>query len=473
MENKITKNGPTDNIKSKKESITDKYNFIKRLGDGGYAKVYEIQNKITGEIRACKHLSKLNLDNLEKFQREINILKQIDHPNIVKLFEIYETNHSIYLVMEECKGGDLFDKILEHINNHEMFSEKDSAHILQQIMSAIEYCHNYGICHRDLKPENIVFFKKGNEYNNPLKIIDFGLSRIVDREKKLKSKVGTAYYVAPEILKGKYNEKCDIWSAGVILYILLSGEPPFNGKSDRVIYLKIANFKFNFPEEKWKNISDDAKDLIKHMLCPEKERYSATQVLHHPWFSKLKNNNNNNDKNLKVNSTFFKEYKESSLLKKLVLLYIASKLNEHEIKDLNNLFKVLDKNDSGEIGYKELKEGLLKLNSKEMNEKEIQDLFSVIDINDINNKGNIDYKEFIVATLNKNLFLEAEKLFEIFSSLDTEQTGKIKKEQILNVLKQYNSGNGVINDLIQKAFKEEEGDIDYKKFLSIMGYQNK
>ena len=465
MEDKI-KNLPTDNIKNKKASITDKYKIIKQLGDGGYAKVYEIQNKTTGEIRACKHLSKLNLDNLEKFQREINILKQIDHPNIVKLFEIYETNNSIYLVMEECKGGDLFDKILEHINKHEMYSEKDSANILHQIMSAIEYCHNLGICHRDLKPENIVFLKPGNEKNNQLKIIDFGLSRLVDREKKLKSKVGTAYYVAPEILQGKYNEKCDIWSAGVILYILLSGEPPFNGKSDRIIYAKIETYKFNFPEEKWKNISNEAKDLIKHMLCPENERYNATQVLKHSWFLKIKNEEYNF---LEVNPYFFKEYKESSVLKKIVLLYIASKLKEHEINDLNNLFKVLDTNDSGQIGYKELKQGLLKLNSKEMNEKEIQDIFDVVDSN---NQGNIDYKEFIDATLNKNLFLEAEKLFEIFSSLDTEQTGKIKKEQILNVLKQKNLGNGMINDLIQKAFKEEEGEIDYRKILSTVGIQN-
>ena len=105
--------------------LTDKYKVLRRLGKGGYAKVYEIQDKTTGEIFACKHLSKLNIENLEKFQREINILQQIDHPNIIKLFEIYETSHSLYLVMEECKGGELFDKIIEHINQKQMYSEAD------------------------------------------------------------------------------------------------------------------------------------------------------------------------------------------------------------------------------------------------------------------------------------------------------------------------------------------------------------
>lgn len=143
-----------------------------------------------------------------------------------------------------------FDKILEHIENQEMYTEKEAAEIILQVMSAVEYCHNNGIVHRDLKPENLLYLKKGNEKNNPLKVIDFGLSQTLNTKKILSSKVGTAYYVSPEILAGKYNEKCDIWSCGVILYVLLSGEPPFNGPSDGVIYSKIKKMKFTFPKEK-------------------------------------------------------------------------------------------------------------------------------------------------------------------------------------------------------------------------------
>ena len=157
-----------------------------------------------------------------------------------------------------------------------------------QVMSSIEYCHNNGICHRDLKPENLLYLNEGNEKGNPIKVIDFGLSQIFIN-RKLKTKVGTAYYVAPEILKGDYTEKCDIWSAGVILYIFLSGDPPFNGPNDSAIYSKISQMKFSFPEKKWKNVSNEAKDLITHMLAPEKDRYDAKQVLSHPWFKNASN----------------------------------------------------------------------------------------------------------------------------------------------------------------------------------------
>jgi calcium-dependent protein kinase len=198
------------------------------LGKGGYGQVYQVRNKKTGELFACKKLSKLDINNLEKFEREIKILIQTDHPNIIKLYDVYTTINSLYLIMEECHGGELFDKILEHIENQEMYTEKEAAEIILQVMSAVEYCHNNGIVHRDLKPENLLYLKKGNEKNNPLKVIDFGLSQTLNTKKILSSKVGTAYYVSPEILAGKYNEKCDIWSCGVILYVLLSGEPPFN-----------------------------------------------------------------------------------------------------------------------------------------------------------------------------------------------------------------------------------------------------
>ena len=198
----------------------DNYDVVKQIGKGGYGKVYQVRNKKSKEIYACKHLSKLSIKNLEKFEREINILIKSDHPNIIRIIEIYESQRSLYIVMEECKGGEIFDRIIEHIQNKKMYSEKEAATIFKQVMSAIEYCHNNGICHRDLKPENLLYLNPGSEENNPIRVIDFGLSQIFTQQ-KLKTKVGTAYYVSPEILTGDYTEKCDIWSAGVILYIFL------------------------------------------------------------------------------------------------------------------------------------------------------------------------------------------------------------------------------------------------------------
>ena len=442
-------------------SLQDVYEVIKQLGKGGYGKVFQVKNKKTGEIRACKQLSKLNISDLVKFRREIDILIKTDHPNIIKLYDVFESNHNLYLVMEECNGGELFDRITEHIENEEMYTEKEAADILLQVMSAVEYCHNNGICHRDLKPENLLYLKKGDEKDNPLKVIDFGLSQTIDVKKILSSKVGTAYYVSPEILQGKYNEKCDVWSAGVILYVLLSGEPPFNGPSDSVIYSKIKKMKFSFPPSRWNSISKEAKDLLSHMLVPESERYSASQVLAHPWFKII---NEIKLEKLNFNSKYFKEYMETNEFKKIVMLFIASRLGENEIKDLKEIFKAFDKNNDGQIGYNEFEQGLLQ--SGDFKEDEIKSYFKAVDTD---KNGKIDYTEFLAATLEQKTFLKEERLFEAFSALDKDHNGKITKDELMSVLKLEPTDDQYVSELIKNADQNNDGVIDYKEFLEFMG----
>ena len=441
----------------------DNYDVIKQLGKGGYGKVYEVKNKKTGEIRACKHLSKLSIKNLEKFEREINILIKTDHPHIIKLYEIFESQRSLYLVMEECKGGEVFDKIIEHIQSKQMYSEKDAANMFQQVMSSIEYCHNNGICHRDLKPENLLYLNAGNEKDNPIKVIDFGLSQIFT-DRKLKTKVGTAYYVAPEILIGDYNEKCDIWSAGVILYIFLSGDPPFNGPNDTAIYNKIAQMKFSFPEKKWKNISNEAKDLIIHMLAPEKERYNAKQVLAHPWF---KNARNTPLVDLNFDPMFFADYIRGSGLKKASLLFIASRLDENEILNLKKIFEAFDKGKDGQISIDELQQGLIQLKSSHINPNDVFNLFKTLDAD---KNGRIDYTEFLAATLDKQTYLKKERLYEAFCVFDKDGSGHISKQELVDVLKTEKSQEKEIEKYIKAADKNGDGLIDYKEFLEHMGY---
>ena len=449
-------------------ALRDCYEFTKNLGKGGYGKVFQVRNKKSGQLYACKKLSKLNVNNLIKFRREINILVKMDHPNIIKLYDVFESQNSLYLIMEECHGGELFDRILKRIESNEMYSEKEACEIIQQVMSAIEYCHKQGIVHRDLKPENLLYLREGPELNNPLKIIDFGLSQEININKILSSKVGTAYYVSPEILQGNYSEKCDVWAAGVILYVLLSGEPPFNGPSDGVIYSKIRQFKFNFPEKRWSKISNDAKDLLSKMLVPEAQRLSASQVLEHPWFQLVKDNKIPLEKiKLDGNSNFFKEYKESNKLKKIVLLYMASKLQEEEILDLNKLFKAFDEDNDGQIDYKEFEQGIMRLNSKGIKKEEIQSMFDEIDSD--NNKK-IDYTEFIAATLQKNVFLKKEKLFDAFSALDTDKNGKIAKDDLMGVLKLQPQHDKFVTELIKSADRNGDGYIDYKEFVDMMEY---
>ena len=453
-------------------SITDKWTKVKDLGSGSYGKVYRVQNKITKEMRACKELSKKKIADLDKFNLEISIMSKCDHPSIIKLYEIYEDKRHIYLIMEECLGGELFDRILSRIDSGKMYSEKQAANIFKQLMSAISYCHSQGISHRDLKPENILFLTK--DENSPIKVIDFGLSKIFgeiapiqhnkkQKKKAMETRVGTAYYVSPEVLNGKYDEKCDIWSAGVILYIMLSGDPPFNGENDNEIYRNIMKKKFEFPENEWKNISNDAKDLISHMLCEPDKRFTAQEVLQHNWIVKEAPNSKGNINNLNINT--LKKYTEENKLKKAILTYIASRLNDNEVKSLKEIFENLDINKDGTLTLDEMKKGLHQLKDKNI-DIDVKSIFKGIDTD---SSGRIDYTEFLASSINQKEFLRQERLNEAFMMLDKKGTGKISKEEIKKALKLDNVNEKTIELYIQKYDLNGDGNIDYNEFLNMMG----
>lgn len=435
--------------------ITKFYDVVKQLGKGSYGRVYQVKNKTTGEFRACKQLSKSNINNLEKFNREIEILIKTDHPNIIKLYEVFEDSRFLYLIMEECTGGELFDRILDHIQKGKMYSEKDAANIFKQLMSAIAYCHSNQICHRDLKPENMLYSTK--EDNSLIKVIDFGLSRIVT-EKQMKTKVGTAYYVSPEVLNGNYDDRCDIWSAGVILYILLSGEPPFNGPNDNEIYRKICKMHFEFPKEKWCKISKDAIDLIKKMLTPEAKRLTAQEVLEHPWFKKVETQP---EIQLDFNTDKFKNYIHMNHLKKIVLTYIATRLKDNEVKHLRETFEAFDKNSDGSITLEELREGLTKMGGDISN---VDEIFKSMDTD---KSGKIDYTEWLAATLDEKSYLKEARLFEVFKAFDKDESGKISKEELMKLL-QVEDDPERINKIMEDIDKNKDGYIDYNEFLDMM-----
>ena len=387
-------------------------------------------------------------------------MKKMDHPNIIKIYEVFESERSLYIIMEECKGGEIFDRIIEHIQNKQMYSEKDAAIIFQQVMSCIQYCHNKNICHRDLKPENLLYLNPGSEKDNPIKVIDFGLSQACDR---LKTKVGTAYYVSPEILNGNYTHLCDIWSAGVILYILLSGDPPFNGPNDSAIYQKVAQMKYTFPENKWKNVSNEAKDLISHMLVPEEKRYTASQVLEHDWFKNAKDvplsDIEFNDKNL------FMNFVRGSFIKKMGLMFIASRLDENEINNLKNVFSGFDTSKDGQISFEELKKGLMSMKSNKMTEEEIRKSFDAIDVDQ---NGKIDYTEFIAATMDEANYYKHERLLEAFESFDKDVSGQISKDELLATLKAEKCHEKEIEKYINAVDKDKNGKISKEEFMALM-----
>lgn len=230
----------------------------KVLGSGAFGQVRKVTQKSTGEDRAVKIIDKLQLDESEhvRLKYEIDILKNLTHPNILRLYEVYENKSSIYLVTELCDGCELFDEI----SKRDHFNESEAAVVLKQILNAIAYCHNQNIAHRDLKPENILIDVRNRGI---IKVIDFGTSHHFDPDAPAMHQMyGTPYYIAPEVLQGKYNHLCDIWSIGVILYIMLCGRPPFNGTTEEIIIQKVKRGTWEMRGEIWLNVSDEAKDLL-------------------------------------------------------------------------------------------------------------------------------------------------------------------------------------------------------------------
>jgi len=265
----------------KQEDPTKTYKFEGKLGSGAFAKVKKAVHKETGKFCAVKILKKkkMNKDQKILLEREISVMAKLKHPNIVELIEAFDTPKYTYLVVELVSGGELFDEI---IHRTEPYYEEDAKSMVRQLMLAAEYMHSMGIAHRDLKPENLLL----STDKKTLKITDFGLSKDFTTE-KLTTSCGTAIYVAPEVLMAtSYDTGCDIWSLGVITYILLTAHVPFDGSTENEVFDKIMRAAYSFPKKLFEHISDEAKDFIsKIFIVDTKNRMDATQCLEHPWLA--------------------------------------------------------------------------------------------------------------------------------------------------------------------------------------------
>lgn len=349
----------------------------------------------------------------------------------------------MYLVFEVCEGGELFDRIIS--KGH--FTELQAKNVFLQIIKSLFYCHKHGICHRDLKPENFLFSSKEDENN--LKLIDFGLSKVYKSEDELMdqrkstntlsgmtefkgrrkvnmtTKAGTPYYIAPEVLTGNYDEKCDVWSAGVILYILVCGYPPFYGHTDPQILESVKKGSYDFGGPEWKQVSENAKDLIRKMLVKAEVRLTSEQVLQHPWCKE------EHKDSAKLNLSFdkLKTYVSHNKFKQAALQYIASQMNDKEIGDLVAIFNKLDKNGDGEISIEEFQAGLQTLSGK--TKEDIKSVFSKLDADQ---NGSINYTEFIAATMSQSMYLKEEKIFQAFKMFDKDGNGSITPAEIKKVL---------------------------------------
>ncbi|KEH20949.1 calmodulin-domain kinase CDPK protein [Medicago truncatula] len=358
------------------EKVTEIYRMGRKLGQGQFGTTYLCTHKSTNKKFACKSIPKRKLfckEDYEDVWREIQIMHHLsEHPHVVRIEGTYEDSTAVHIVMELCEGGELFDRIVK--KGH--YSERQAAGLIKTIVEVVESCHSLGVMHRDLKPENFLFDTVDEDAK--LKATDFGLSVFYKPGESFSDVVGSPYYVAPEVLRKLYGPESDVWSAGVILYILLSGVPPFWAETEPGIFRQILLGKLDFQSEPWPSISDSAKDLIRKMLDQNpRTRLTAHEVLRHPW---IVDDNIAPDKPIdSAVLSRLKQFSAMNKLKKMALRVIAERLSEEEIGGLKELFKMIDTDSSGTITFDELKDGLKRVGS-ELMESEIQDLMDAVSV---------------------------------------------------------------------------------------------
>jgi calcium-dependent protein kinase len=336
---------------SKQSDYKKKYEFVSILGNGGFGKVRLYRDRNCTEMKyAIKTLKKdfLNPHGIQSLIQEVKILVTLDHPNIVKYFETYEDDYYLHIVMEYIPGDNLF----KVISNRKMngFSEKDAAEILSYLLKAVLFLHKNKIVHRDIKPENILFSLPG-KYTS-LKLIDFGLSTSLATKDNYR--VGSPYYMAPEMLKGEYDYSTDTWSIGVILFVMITGTYPFPGKDQNEVFDKIRKGVYDVKLLEKQKASEEVKDLIKKLVHDISKRLPIGEALNHPWFTK---NLTDKDINVIIDDNILdsiSNFVKRNLLQKEILFYLAKISSESEITKLKQAFSEFDKDKSGTIESEEI-----------------------------------------------------------------------------------------------------------------------
>lgn len=448
---------PADFVKINKAPITDFYFMERTLGSGGYAEVRKATHKASGAFRAIKSIIIADCDSeeIEKLLKEVSILKILDHPNIIRVYEVFQNKAKLFIVTELCTGGELFDRIKEM----KKFSENQAAKYMLDIVSAVMHCHQRGIVHRDLKPENLLF-ENENE-GSTLKLIDFGTSRYFSADRKMKKLIGTYYYMAPEVMTGEYDEKCDVWSLGVILFIMLSGVPPFNGRTDKEIATKIQNAPLLFQGSNWATVSDEAKTLIMKMLKKTPStRISTEDVFNSPW---LQSRGNDRVPDIELEQSSIQSlanFRAETRLQQAVYSYIVSQmLDSNYFAKLRNVFTDIDKNGDGLLSLEELELASEKFEFQ-------MDMHEMMKQCDTDKNGFINYTEFLTATVNQSQTFSIERLKEVFKIFDLNGDGKISLVELKNVLGGDGKSDSMFRAMIQEADTDGDGEIDLDEFVA-------
>ncbi|KAK9190441.1 hypothetical protein WN943_019046 [Citrus x changshan-huyou] len=451
------------------------FKFGRKLGQGQFGTTFLCVEKGTGKEYACKSIAKRKLitdEDVEDVRREVQIMHHLaGHPNVVSIKGAFEDAVAVHVVMELCAGGELFDRIIQR--GH--YTERKAAELTRTIVGVVEACHSLGVMHRDLKPENFLFISQDED--SLLKTIDFGLSVFFKPGEKFSDVVGSPYYVAPEVLRKRYGPEADVWSVGVILYILLSGVPPFWAESEQGIFEQVLHGDLDFSSDPWPNISESAKDLVRKMLVRDpRRRLTAHEVLCHPW---VQVDGVAPDKPLdSAVLSRLKQFSAMNKLKKMALRVIAESLSEEEIAGLREMFKMIDADNSGQITFEELKAGLKRVGAN-LKESEIYDLMQAADVD---NSGTIDYGEFIAATMHLNKIEREDHLFAAFSYFDKDGSGYITQDELQQACEEFGIEDVRLEEMIREVDQDNghsnrptnqqkvglDGRIDYNEFVAMM-----
>ncbi|KAJ7972227.1 Calcium-dependent protein kinase [Quillaja saponaria] len=440
-----------------------RYELGSELGRGEFGITFLCTDKETGETFACKSISKKKLKtavDIDDVRREVEIMKHLPkHPNIVSLKDTYEDDNDVHLVMELCEGGELFDRIVAR--GH--YTERAAATVTKTIVEVVQMCHKHGVMHRDLKPENFLFANK--KETAPLKAIDFGLSMFFKPGERFNEIVGSPYYMAPEVLKRNYGPEIDVWSAGVILYILLCGIPPFWAETEQGVAQAIIRSNIDFKRDPWPKVSANAKDLVKKMLDPDpKQRLTAQEVLDHPWLQNAKK-----APNVSLGETVrarLKQFSVMNKLKKRALRVIAEHLSVEEVAGIKEGFQLMDTTNRGKINIDELRIGLQKLGHHIPD----SDLQILLDAGNVDKDGHLGYGEFVAIAVHLRKMDNDEHLRKAFQFFDQNKTGYIEIEELRDALTNEVDTNNeeVINAIMNDVDTDKDGRISYEEFAAMM-----
>jgi len=436
------------------KTLEDDYTLAEHQLGSGYNGAVMLARDKAGKKYAVKafKLTGVTREKKRELATEAEIFLSMDHPHIVRLYDVYETPETLSLVMECMEGGELFDRVHER----KIFSERDAAGTTNQMLLAVNYLHSHGIVHRDLKLENFLYERKDADF---LKLIDFGFSNIWEKHTKMELSCGTLSYVAPEVLMKSYTSQCDLWSLGVIVFILLVGYMPFSGSSEQATIEAIKSGKYSVRKDRWARVTPQGFDFVRKLLRvnPE-ERMTATMALNHSWLTTRSGLVRRSSVDNAMADALV-AFANASRFRRACMQLMAWSLTAEERAEVRGAFLEMDKDKTGTIKLWELKQVLLERFS--MPEDESTKVFQVLVTN---NDDQIHYSDFLAAMVAGRLRLHEELLDDVFRRFDTDGTGKISPENFKALL----GKDTPVDDFMREADKDQDGYISYAEFIAYL-----